>query len=254
MDTDEARVFERFLELYGGLPRAAPGSEETTRRALALLPSGPRRRVLDLGCGPGAQTLTVASALPEATILALDILPQMVRETRRRCAGAGVRGRVMAVVADMGAPPVAEAAHDLIWSEGAIYNLGVEQALRLWRPLLAAGGSIGFTDVIWLRSDPPPEIVEWWTREYPAITNVDGVRHAISAAGFELMASFELSSDDWWNDYYGPLEAAIPAFVSRRRDDELAAEVAHDAATELEMHRRFGDWYSYGFFVVRPVS
>lgn len=254
MHDDDGRSFALFLELYGGLPRAGPGSDEATREALDRLPAGRRRRVLDLGCGPGAQTLVLARSLPDAQILALDLLPLMAAECRRRAVAAGVGVRVRAVVADMGAPPAAAAAHDLIWSEGAIYNVGVERGLRSWRPLLAPGGCVAFTEAVWLRPHPPREIFEWWTAEYPAITDGDGVARAAAAAGYELLASFTLPASAWWDGYYRHLEAKIPAFLADHAGDEAAAAVARAAETELEMHRRWGEWYSYGFFVVRPAS
>lgn len=252
MAADDTESFTLFLELYGGLPRAAPGSEAATRRALALLPPGDRRAVLDLGCGPGAQTLTLARDLPRAEIVAVDILPMMAAETRRRCRRAGLDDHVAAVIGDMARPPLAPASRDLLWCEGAIYFLGVEAGLRLWRPLLAPRGCIVFTEPIWLRPDPPRQILEWWKREYPSITDGSGVERAIDAAGFELVASFTLTDDEWCDDYYGPLEARIPGFLDRHRDSEAAAAVAREATAEISMFRRFGAHYSYAFFVTRP--
>ncbi len=252
MVADDADSFTLFLELYGGLPRAAPGSDAATRRALALLPSGDRRAVLDLGCGPGAQTLSLADGLPEADIVALDILPMMVAETRRRCRRAGLGDRVVATVADMARPPVAPATCDLLWCEGAIYVLGVEAGLRLWRPLLAPGGCVVFSDALWLQPEPPGEVLDWWLGEYPAITGARGIRHAVESAGFEVIASFTLAEDDWWEGYYRPLEATIPRFLARHPDNQAAAAVAEGAAVEISMLRRFAAWYGYAFFVARP--
>ena len=60
MDLADPRTFELFLEIYGTLPRAGPGSTEDTLRALALVPGDPRpKTVLDLGCGPGPQTVVL---------------------------------------------------------------------------------------------------------------------------------------------------------------------------------------------------
>ena len=89
-------------------------------QALRLVPGPAPRTVLDLGCGPGAQTVALASALPEARLLALDLLPSMVDEANRRFAAAGFGDRVVAQVGDMAAPPVEPGTQDLIWCEGAI--------------------------------------------------------------------------------------------------------------------------------------
>ena len=64
-----------FLEIYGTLPRAGPGSDELTSRALKMmtgLPESPRS--LDVGCGPGRQTVVLLKE-SGGTVVALDFLP-----------------------------------------------------------------------------------------------------------------------------------------------------------------------------------
>jgi trans-aconitate methyltransferase len=252
VDFSDPEVFERFLALYGALPRAAPGSDDTTRAALGSLPIGPRRTVLDLGCGPGAQTLSLAGALPESTIVAVDVLPSMVAEAARRIHAAGA-DRVVAAVADMASPPAAHDSQDLIWCEGAIYFLGVTAALRTWRPYLTRTGCVAFSEPIWLEKDPDEEIASWWSQEYPAITDEEGVRQAILDAGYRVIDSFVLPAEAWWNDYYAPMEARIPDFLSEYRRDKIALEIAAAAEKEISMFRRFSDAFSYGFFIASPV-
>ena len=254
MDLDDERTFRLFLEVYGTLPRAGPGGDEHTVRALGLVPGPTPRTVLDLGCGPGAQTLALASALPDATILAVDLLPSMVDEAIRRFAARGLAGRVTAVRADMGAPPVAPASQDLIWCEGAIYNLGVTAALRTWRPLLRPGGSVAFTEPVWLVDSPPVEIRDWWSSEYPAITDTAGVRASVDAAGFRTVATFVLPAAAWWDEYYEPMLGRVADLSARLPDDPAAADVVAAAETEIDHFRRFADCYSYAFFVVQPTG
>lgn len=254
MDFSNPEVLERFLALYGVLPRAAPGSDHATLAALSALPKGPRRNVLDLGCGPGAQTLSLASALPDSIIVAVDVLLSMVKEASRRSLAAGVAARIVATVADMAAPPVAHGSQELIWCEGAIYFLGVTAALRTWRPYLTGCGCVAFTEPVWLQSDPHKEIESWWYHEYPAMTDTTGVRQAILDADYRVIDSFVLPADAWWTDYYGPMEARIPEFLDEYPRDEVAQEIAAAAEEEISMFRRFSDSFSYGFFVASPGS
>ena len=254
MDFNNPVVFERFLELYGTLPRAAPGSDEATRAALNALPKGPRRTVLDLGCGPGAQTLSLAGALPGSRIVAVDILPSMVTETARRSRAAGVSDRIIATVADMSAPPVAHDSQELIWCEGAVYFLGVTAALRMWRRYLTRRGCVAFTEPVWLQSQPSQEIESWWSSEYPAMTDMSGIHQAILDARYHLVDSFLLPTEAWWNDYYGPMELRIPEFLDEHPEDEVAQEIAAAAEEEISMFRRFNDAFSYGFFVAVPFD
>jgi serine/threonine-protein kinase HipA len=254
MDLSDPHTFDLFLRVYGTLPRAGPGGTEHTLKALAMVPGPPPRRVLDLGCGPGAQTLVLAEVLPDAEILALDIIPSMVEETRRRLSQAGYGARVRAELGDMASPSVEARSQDLIWCEGAIYFMGVQAALEIWRPLLADGGAVAFTESIWLSPEPPEEIRDWWHAQYPAITDEPGVRAAVDAAAFETVASFRLPANAWWDDYYHPMQARIEALRNDFPGDPAAEDVAAGAETEVAMFRRYSDHYSYGFFVVTPRS
>ena len=252
MDLADPRAFELFLEIYGSLPRAGPGSTADTLRALSLVPVTEPASVLDLGCGPGAQTLVLAEALPGASILAVDLAPQMVTEARRRVDEAGVGGRVRVEGGDLSSPPVPVFSQDLIWCEGAIYFVGVEAALRAWRPLLTDGGCVAFTELIWTDPSPPAELVSWWLAEHPDITDEEGVRTAVRAAGFDTVGAFVLPDRSSWNEYYGPMEVRIPEFVAAHQEDPTALGIADEATMEIDMFRRYSDCYSYGFFVVRP--
>ena len=70
------RATALFFELFSGLPRQGPGTAASTRRALGLVPDvGPRTRVLDVGCGTGAQTLVLAQS-SASHIVAVDNHPR----------------------------------------------------------------------------------------------------------------------------------------------------------------------------------
>ena len=69
---------EYFMQIYGTLPRAGPGSNELTRRAYQLLTDIPESpRILDVGCGPGMQTVELLK-ISNGSVVALDLLPQMI--------------------------------------------------------------------------------------------------------------------------------------------------------------------------------
>jgi ubiquinone/menaquinone biosynthesis C-methylase UbiE len=155
-------VHDVFFQLHSGLAREAPGSDATTRQAFALLPPlPPRPRVLDVGCGPGAQTVLLAQ-LTGGHVTAVDLHAPYLEVLRERAAQAGVADRVTVVQADMGALPFAPGSFDLVWAEGSAYVLGFERALHTWRPLLAAGAHLVLTEAVWLRPDPPDEVRAFW--------------------------------------------------------------------------------------------
>jgi len=252
MNLEDPRTFELFLEIYGTLPRAGPGSTADTLRALSMVPTPDIRTALDLGCGPGAQTLVLAEVLPEASILACDLTPSMVAEADRRISAAGHSKRVQAIVGDLTDPQVPPASQDLIWCEGAIYFAGVENALRKWKPLLADDGTVAFTEPVFIHPSPPANLVEWWRDEYPAISDEAGVRCAIEDAGYATLGSFTLPPESWTDEYYDPMEEKIAEFRAAHPADPLADEIAVEATNEIDTFRANSKYYSYAFFVVQP--
>lgn len=254
MDLGDPDTLALFLEVYGTLPRAGPGGDAHTTRALQLVPGPPARTVLDLGCGPGPQTACLARLLPEAQILALDVVTDLVDAANQRFRAARLGPRVHALVADMAHPPVARSSQDLIWCEGAIYFMGITAALRTWRPLLRPGGTVAFTEPIWLTEAPPDELMGWWQSEYPSITDLTGVRSEVDRAQYRTVSTFALPPSAWWDEYYGPMQVRIEALRARLPGDAAAQEVVRAAETEIDVFRRFADHYSYAFFVVQPLD
>lgn len=254
MDLGDPHTFALFLEVYGALPRAGPGGDEHTRRALGLVPGTRPRAVLDLGCGPGAQTACLARALPSARILAVDLLAVMVERANRRLAEAGLAQRAQAQVGDMAQPPVGPGSQDLIWCEGAIYVLGVAQALHTWRPLLRTGGTVAFTEPLWLTDSPPEELRTWWFSEYPAMSDDRKIRAHIDIAGYRTVDTFVLPPSAWWDEYYEPMQARLEALRARLPGDRAAAEVVRTAQVEIDMFQRFAEHYTYAFYIVQPME
>lgn len=61
-----------FWEIHRDIPREGPGANSCTRQALQMLKELPKRvNVLDVGCGPGMQTVELAKCL-DGKIVALD--------------------------------------------------------------------------------------------------------------------------------------------------------------------------------------
>ena len=243
------RFWEVFFDVYEHLPRQGPGNRACAERPLALCELPPTPTVLDLGCGVGGQTLHLAELLPGAHITAIDSHAPSVERLRATLAARGLGQRVHAVVGDMGHPDVPPGSVDLVWSEGALYNLGIDVALRLCHDLLRPGGFVAFTDAVWRTDNPPPQVKASFDLDYPTMGKVDDVLAAIERTGFSLVDHFTLPDNAWWDDFYTPMERRIEALRPRYADDVEGLAALDQLAQEPELHRLYADTYAYEFFV-----
>jgi SAM-dependent methyltransferase len=250
MDFADPAQWRVFLDVHTGLPREGPGNRASTARALALMgPLPPAPLIVDVACGPGAQTLDLAELVPDARFVAVDANPPYVEELRRRAHEAGLGHRIDACVGDMRALPFAPGSVDAIWCEGAAYIVGVAAALAAWAPLLEPGGCIALTEAVWLKPDPPERVRANWL-EYPAMTDVAACRAIIACAGLKLLGDFVLPESAWLDDYYGPLEARARQLVDKYRGDAVAQSVVAQSIEEVAVYREFSAFYGYQFFVM----
>lgn len=103
---------------------------------------GAGRKVLEVGCGTGAQTLLLASSSPEAEITSVDISPVSLEQARQRVHSAGYRN-VRFEVADLFHLPFAEQSFDDVFVCFVLEHLSqVKAALTSIRRVLRSNGTI----------------------------------------------------------------------------------------------------------------
>lgn len=254
MDDINPKLLEVFLEVQRGLPRQGPGSNGSTINALEIcsdLPDNPT--VLDIGCGPGMQTMALAKAC-SGSIIAVDTCDEYLDDLRRRVRQANLAGHVKIKNADMEQLGLPEESFDLIWCEGAAYIMGVSAALQAWRPLLRSKGYLAFTELVWLEENPAATVAEFFRNEYPAMTSTEAIKAKIREGGYEPVGDFTLPDSSWWEDYYTPLEAKLPSLRQKYVGDEDALGVIATTEAEIEMRRRFCLSYGYHFFIARNTG
>ncbi|SDB53658.1 Methyltransferase domain-containing protein [Desulfonatronum thiosulfatophilum] len=251
MDMFSARFWEIFFEVYEALPRQGPGNHACAARALSLcgdLPPSPV--ILDLGCGVGGQTLHLAE-LTSGDIVALDNHAPFIERLRARIEEHGLGSRIRALINDMAQPDLPPESFDLIWSEGALYNIGIENALKVCHGLLRPGGRLAFTDAVWRKENPPPEIKASFDLDYPAMGAAGDIVTALEMHGYELLGRFNLPDEAWWAGFYTPMEQRIEELRKKYVGSGHPLTVLDQLAKEPEMHRQYSDFYAYEFFVAR---
>jgi hypothetical protein len=195
--------------------------------------------------------MVLAQELKDATIAAIDVHQPYLDELQRRAAAAGVTGRVAPENISMEEIAYAPETFDLIWAEGSAYIMGFSNAVAAWRPLLKRGGCLAVTELVWLTENRPIEADEFFRREYPAMTSRVKAAGSVRAAGYELIDEFTLPDCAWWDAYYTPLLARLPALAAKYAGDPESLSVVANARREVEIRQRFASSYGYEFFVAR---
>jgi len=52
--------WELLLEIHKDMPRQGSGRDEYTQKAFEMIPTIKKPKILDIGCGPGMQTIKLA--------------------------------------------------------------------------------------------------------------------------------------------------------------------------------------------------
>jgi len=199
------------------------------------------------------QTIALAKAM-NADITAVDINREYLDKLDESSESASVSECIEILAQDMNELPFEPESFDLIWSEGAAYIMGFEKALDFWKKFLKPGGCVAVSELVWLRADPPAEVAEFFGNEYPAMTNVETILITIKRCGYELLGHFTLPDSAWWDFYYTPLEAKLPALNEKYSDDNEALSIINMAKREIEIRRFFSNWYGYEFFIGQKVK
>ncbi len=235
---EHERYIKDFIQLLDGMSYWGPGDRAFTQQQFAALPIRPRR-ILDMGCGRGASTMALAQ-VTDAAIVAIDLEEDALAAVAHSARAAGFE-HVSTLCANMAALPDDLAPADLIWAEGSAYVMGVANALKAWRPLLASPQAcIVLSDAVWLTDNPPEEALAFWQQDYPAMQTLAGLLETIQAAGYRCLSHTPLPMSAW-NNYLDPIEVNLV----RYRDELGECAAWQDLSREVAIHRQYLGSYGY---------
>lgn len=121
--------FNLICEYFSNVERQGPGSPEMTLKALSFIDNlNKQSKIADLGCGTGGQTMVLAQHT-EGEVIGLDLFPGFINRFTENAVRLNLQNRVKGIVGSMDNLPFRLGELDLIWSEGAIYNIGFELSL-----------------------------------------------------------------------------------------------------------------------------
>ena len=251
LENNQPTFLDLLLETHVGLERQGPGSPAATKQALAFLaPLDRFERIADLGCGSGGQTLLLAEAL-SGSIVGLDLFPNFVEQLQRNAKAKGLEGRVTGVVGNMEQLPFEKGSLDLIWSEGAIDNIGFEKGLRHWHDFLKKDGYVAVTCPSWITKERPAEAEQFWADAGSKLYPVESCIEAMQDCGYTFVAAFVLPETCWTDHYYAPREAAIQRLQKKYPHSDTMQQYAAINRHEVELYQRYKQHYGYVFYLGR---
>lgn len=243
---------ELLIDFYVNAERQGPGSRRETLMALNLtgVPGDKQLKIADIGCGTGGQTITLAYNT-EGQITAVDLFPEFLNRLNLKSTELGLNEKIKTVERSMEDLAFADEEFDLIWSEGAIYNIGFEKGIREWRRYLKPGGCLAVSEITWITDSRPEEVEQYWKEQYPGIDTASNKISLLEENGYSPAGYFVLSQDSWIKNFYEPMEKRFSSFLEKHDNSEMAQSIIEEHKEEIRLYREYKDYYSYGFYIAK---
>ena len=253
METKHPSMLDLLIETHIGLERQGPGSSEAIEQALGFLkPLNKFSRIADLGCGTGGQTIHLAQHLP-GTITGLDMFADFIEKLNENAKSLNLGNRVTGIVGSMEDLPFKKKSLDLIWSEGAIDNIGFEKGISYWHDFLKKGGFVVVTCPSWLTKEQPAIVEKFWSNAGSCLDCISNNIETMQRCGYQFIASFTLPEQCWTNNYFIPREAAINRLFEKYAGNETMIEYAAQNRYETELYSKYNQHYEYVFYIGRAI-
>ena len=247
--------FQLLIDLHKRTKRQGPGGDSETRKAmeLAMLGASEPLKIADIGCGTGASTMLLAHEL-NAQVTAVDFLPEFIDILKTRAESEGLIDKISPIVGSMDDLPFEDEEYDVIWSEGAIYNMGFKKGVSDWRRYLKPGGLLVVSEITWTTSERPFEIQKHWESEYPEIGTASSKISILENSGYTPVAYFTLSDHCWLNNYYRPMQNSFSEFLVRNANSEHAQAIVETEKKEISLYEDYKNYFSYGVYIAKKLG
>lgn len=247
----QEKYIEALIALHSGLERQGPGDPAFSEFIIEQLPElPPNPAIADIGCGAGAGALILARKY-RSRVKAVDFSKVFLDQMMQRARLEGLEGLIEPIECDMGKLDWQPGSIDLLWSEGAAYNISFEGALITWRPLMAANAIAVISEMNYFSNDAPEVVVHYMKSAYPGIKTESANSDLINSSGFKLLALHRLPTNAWWENYYDPLREKITAL--KDTDDHVMQAVIDEAEEEMKFFKVHHDDFGYTYYLMCAV-
>lgn len=242
-----------IIEYYSNFERQGPGSPELTQKALSFIPPlSSNSKVADIGCGTGGQTLELARHT-NAQITGIDLSPVFIDIFNGNVQKANLSQRVRGVVESMKNLSFQPGELDLIWCEGAIYNIGFERGLQEWRQFLKDGGFIAISEASWFTNERPDEINRFWVDAYPEIDTIPNKVAQMQNAGYLPVATFVVPDYCWTDNFFAPQVKVQNEYLDKYKGNKAIEGFIANQQHEAVLYKKYHKYYGYVFYIGKKM-
>ena len=248
---EQEKYIRALIKLHRGLERQGPGDTDVSNQIISQLTElPPSPCIADIGCGAGAGALLLASRY-RSKVRAVDFSREFLSELEERAIQQGLEHLIETIECDMGSLDWEPESIDLLWSEGAAYNIIFEGALKAWRPLMSANGIAVISEMNYFTNEVPERVVIYMQNAYPAIRTEPENSEIIRSSGFEVLGIHRLPSKAWWNNYYEPLRKNIISLKNSK--DSVMQSVISETEEEMKFFKEYEEFYGYSFYIMKAA-
>lgn len=245
---------ELMMHLHLNNNRQGPGDENATKLALQLAQIDTTQpfRVADIGCGTGAQTVTLAKLL-KGEIIAVDIFDTFLQKMKERIYRQNLQANISMLAASM---------DDLPFKKKNLtsYGLKVPYTISDSEKVLLIGK-------IFLRKEAFLLFLNYHGLQTAALNpwKTSGSMNILKSVRHPRKSKYWKMPDTRYSDilfcrkivgpknYYIPLLKSHDNFIRKFGHISLAHKIVETDRQEMEFYSKYKEYYSYGFYIARKI-
>jgi cyclopropane fatty-acyl-phospholipid synthase-like methyltransferase len=181
---------------HEGVPHANPLSSAQMDQLVELATRSSPSTAIDIGCGPGAFSVGLASRTP-VSVLAIDLNPEFLERARSTAKCARLLGNVAFLERSL--KDDEEARFDVVVCIGSSGAVGTpREALNRCKELMAPQGLLVFADLVW-NSQPSYAFLEFLEIDSAYYWLASEGKSVFSQCGLFIEHELEASRSSWEN-------------------------------------------------------
>jgi SAM-dependent methyltransferase len=196
-------------------------------RAISYLPDLDHPLVLDMGCGSGVPSLTLAEHL-DSTIYAVDDDEKVIDHLRKKIKRLKLSEKIVVIRQSVFEMTFTEGHFDLVIAEGLLNVIGFKQGLALAAKYLKAGGHFILHDEY---------------RDHEKKLQIFPKR------GLTLTGSFLLDEQVWWKEYYQCLESHLQGL-----DQNIVSKEFGNELREMAQYRKNPGLFRSVYYILKKMG